>query len=479
MSIKSATIANIKWSFIESISLKAVSFVLSIVLARLLDPGAFGVLAVVNVFYLLTTLFIDAGLKEALVQKAEVSDVDYSSVFWLNMVKSSIIYGCLFVAAPFIQDAYGFEDLAFYIRLQSLTLIIEAFGLIQIVKATKELELKKITTARIPASLISFAVGIIMAYSGYGILSLIVQQLVNVTIYSLLLVINIKFRPRFIFDFKTVLPLYKFGVRLLGVSLLSRFYTQSLNLIYAKAYTPAVLGLYTKTTSLQNTPIDIINSPFLKGLYPTLVKLQSNTSQLKKIILQNIKMVTFLILLVNGIFYFQALEIISFLLGDKWTGMEPYLKIAAVGSIFLPMNGQCQSIFKVKNKVNLFFRIELISKAISLMIIFALIAFFDLPTILWILVWITVVTSLTYFYFTSLIVSFSFLSEIKSLSVLLISQILIGLLTEYAMIILFVESQNLFSILFFGFFYVLFSIVVFFFLNAKLIKKQLSNKLKI
>jgi O-antigen/teichoic acid export membrane protein len=200
-----------------------------------------------------------------------------------------------------------------------------------------------------------------------------VQQLVNVSIYSLLLVINVKFKPTFVFDFKTVIPLYKFGVKLLGVSLISRFYAQSLNLIYAKSFSPAILGLYTKSNSIQNTPIDILNSPFIKGLYPTLVKLQDNTVQLKNIILQNIKLVTFLILLVNGIFFFQAYEIINVLLGKKWIEMEIYLKIASVGSIFFPINGQCQSIHKVKNKVSLFFKIELISKILGLIAIFSLI----------------------------------------------------------------------------------------------------------
>ncbi|NRT15106.1 O-antigen/teichoic acid export membrane protein [Flavobacterium sp. 28A] len=470
MSIKNATISNVKWSFIESISLKLVSFVLGIVLARLLEPSAFGILAVVNVFYLLTTLFIDAGLKEALIQKNDVTDLDYSSVFWLNIGKSSLIYLILFVAAPFIQSIYGFENLAFYIRLQSLTLIIEAFGLIQIVKATKDLKLKKITTARIPASLISLLVGISMAYFGYGIVSLIVQQLVNVFIYSLMLIINIKFKPQFVFDLKVVLPLYKFGVRLLGVNLLSRFYVQSLNLIYAKVFSPAILGLYTKTNSLQNTPIEIITSPFLKGLYPTLVSLQNNVVLLKRIVLPNIKVVTFLILVVNGVFYFQAHEIIKLLLGDKWLKMEVFLKIVAVGSLLIPMNGQCQSIFKVKNKVNLFLKIELISKALGLIIIFSCISLYDLATILRILVLITFLTSLINFYFTSLILKFSFLLELRSLIFLFLTHILVGIGIKILLDYVFPDLSALFSFLYFGFFYTITTTGLFYVFNKKELK---------
>lgn len=477
MSLKKATISNVKWSFIESLSLKAVGFVLSIILARLLSPEAFGVLAIVNVFYLLTMLFIDAGLKEALIQKADVSDVDYSSVFWLNIGKSCLLYLGLFIAAPYIQDSYGYADLSFYIRLQSVTLIIEAFGLIQIVKATKELNLKKITVARIPASIISFVIGISLAYHGFGVVSLIVQQLVNVFIYTLLLIVNVKFKPRFVFDLKKVLPLYKFGVKLLGVSLISRFYTQSLNLIYAKSYSPAVLGLYTKATSLQNVPIDIINSPFLKGIYPTLVKLQEDTNQLKKLILQNIKVVTFLILIVNGILFFQAQEIIHFLLGKKWLGMEVYLKIAAVGSVLIPMNGQCQSIFKVKNKVSIFFKIELISKIVGLIIIFSLISFWDLPEILILMVVLTISTSVTYFYYTSRILNFSFAIELSKIILLIGCNYIIGFLLVFINRCMLSDCSNLIKILSFSTFYSLISVLIFYILNKRLVV-EMYNRIK-
>src|SRR5690554_2219579 len=139
MGLKQQTISNVKWSFIESISLKAIGFILSIILARLLLPEDFGLLAVVNVFYLLVTLFIDGGLKEALIQKKDATEIHYSSVFWMNLMVGVFLYGLLFIAAPFIENFYDYDNLSFYIRLQSLTLIIESFGIIQIAKATKEL----------------------------------------------------------------------------------------------------------------------------------------------------------------------------------------------------------------------------------------------------------------------------------------------------------------------------------------------------
>ena len=327
MSLKQKTISNIKWSFIESISVKAVTFVLGIILARLLLPEDFGLLAVVNVFYLLVVLLIDGGLKEALIQKKEASFSDYSTVFWLNLVVSVFIYGIMFFAAPLVEDYFDFPDLAFLIRLQLLVLFIEAAGIVQIIKATKELQLKKVTKARIPASIISFFVGIGMAYYGYGVLSLIVQQLVNSFLYTLLLIYNVRYKPSFIFDLKSAKALWAFGYKIILISLLSRFYAQGVSLIFAKYYQVGKLGLYTKARSFQNTPIEIITTTYTKGLYPTMVKLQNNNRGLRLIYLNNIHRLTYLLVLINVLIFYNAHEIIQILFGDKWMGMVVFLKI--------------------------------------------------------------------------------------------------------------------------------------------------------
>lgn len=478
MNLKAVTISNIKWAFIESISLKAVTFVLGIILARLLSPEAFGILAIVNVFYLLTTIFVDGGLKESLIRKKNATYNDYSTLFWLNIGMACFLYIILFISAPFIQSYYGFDNLSLYIRLQSLTLIIESFGLIQIVKAVKELKLKKITQARIPASLISFGIGISLAYIGYGILALIVQQLVNVTLYTIFLIINVKYRPALVFNVSSIKSLYKFGLKLIGVVLLSRFYTQSLNLIYAKFYTPAILGLFTKANSIQNMPIEIINAPFLKGLYPTLVTLQDNNQHLKKIVLQNIRLVTFLMLVVNGIFFFQSHEIIEFLLGEKWLGLDVYIKIASVGSVFLPMNGQCQSIFKVKDSIGLFLKVEVISKIIGLITILSLIFFLELPSILWLIASFTILTSCVYFYLTSKILEFSFFKKIFPIFFLCLFHGSIGFAIDNLISIYFTYPSNIIKIILFSFLYCSCVFLFFYSLNRKEIKDIFKKEIK-
>lgn len=415
MSLKRKTISNIKWSFVESMSLKAISFALGIILARLLLPEDFGLLAVVNVFYLLVTLFVDGGLKEALIQKKDAQDVHYSTVFWLNLATGILLYMLLFVAAPVIETYYEYHDLAFYIRLQSLTLIIESFGIVQIARATKELNLKKITKARIPASLISFGVGIFLAFHGYGILSLIVQQLVNTALYVIFLMLNIRYKPQFLFDMEAAKTLYSFGLKILSMALISRFFAQSFSLIYAKFYTPHLLGLNNKATTLQAAPIEIINATFLRGLYPSMVFLQDNTAKLRTLYLTNINMLTYIMLLINGIFFFNAEEIILLLLGKNWIESVVYLKIITAGSLFYPIANQSQNIFKVRNLLNTFLKIEFGNKVLLLLFVLIMVRSFSYPVVLSGVVLINMLISFGYLFWISKNLNFSFPKEMGAI----------------------------------------------------------------
>ena len=457
MSLNKATNNNVKWSFIESISLKVVGFVLSIILARLLLPSDFGILAIVNVFYLLTTLFIDGGLREAIIQKKDADENDFSTVFWLNILVSLLLYCILFFAAPFIENFYQFEDLSFFIRLQSLTLIIEAFGLIQIVKATKELNLKKITIARIPATLISFVVGITLAYMGYGIVSLIIQQLVNVGVYTLLLVYNIRYKPQFLFSKSSFQSLYGFGLKIFAISFISRMYVQSLNLIYAFYFNVKELGFYTKSKSLQGVPIEILTNTFTKGLYPTMVKVQLHNRLLRRIFLNNIRRLTYAMIIINGLFYFNANEIVLFLLGKNWVGMASYLKIAAVGSVFIPINTQVISIFKVKGKAGFLLKVETIWKIVALLLILLFSIYTTFEIVLWMVVVLNSIMGFAYLYFCSKEIDYSFSKEFKLILILICYFFITGYISNILLFFLFDNLHQLVKIVIFTILYFTFA----------------------
>jgi teichuronic acid exporter len=367
MTLKKATVSNIKWSFIESISLKLIGLILTIILARLLTPADFGVLAVVNVFYLLTNSFIDGGLKDALIQKKDATDIDYSSVFWINLIIAFLVYIILFLFAPYIESFYDFENLAYYIRIQSICLIIDSLVIVQVIKSTKDLNLKKVAQSRVPATIISFIVGVSLAYWGYGIMSLIVQQIVGSMLYFAFLFYRVSYIPKLVIEFHALKPLYQFGLNIFFAGYLNRVYTQSMNLIYAKFYTPALLGLYTKSESLQQLPANIVVNSMVTGVYPTMVKIQDDTAALKRIYKKNIKTLFILVCAISMFFIFQAENVVLVLLGENWLGMTPFLRVVAAGGIFYPMVSLNRNILKVRNYPGLYLRLELIRKVLTVL----------------------------------------------------------------------------------------------------------------
>jgi teichuronic acid exporter len=429
MSIKKATISNIKWSFIESISMQIISFLLSIILARLLLPSDFGILAVVNVFYLLVNTFIDGGLKEALIQKKEASDEDYSTVYWTNLIISSLLYLVLFTAAPFIEDFYHYKDLAFYIRIQSLCLFLDSFNVIQLVRATRELKLKKITKARIPAAIISLIVGVLLAYSGFGIMSLIIMQIIQSLIYTSLLLYRTEYFPRPIIKIESLKILYGYGFKLFISGYINRIFTQGMSLIFAKYYSAATLGLYTRSRNLQGLPSNIITDTFVKGSYPTMVILQNNHEALRKVYHGSLQILVIITSLLSVLLFFQAESIVFFLFGEKWIGMTPLLEIVSIGTVFNAISSLSKNVLKAVGAVNLYFKLELINKITSILVIIIMVRY-SFSIMLFTVVMYNVAFRFLELYLAGRLIEYRFIKQMKLIFGYLILSIFSGLISN-------------------------------------------------
>ena len=466
MSLKKATLLNLKWSFIESVSLKVINFVLTIILARILVPADFGILAIINVFYLLTVSFIDGGLKEALIQKKEVNNTDYSSVFWANILLASFFYGVLFFAAPFIQDFYNISNLAFYIRLQSLNLIIDSLALVQIIKGTKDLNLKSITQSRVPASLLSFCIGIYMAYTGFGVVSLVVQQLVNSSLYVIFLWIKIKYRPKFEMKWQSLKSLYSFGLKIFAAGYLSRIYVQSMNLIYAKFFSPALLGLYTRATSLQRIPSELVVTSVVTGVYPTMVKMQDNNKVLKELYKKNVQVTFIFICGICALLFFQAGNVVWVLLGEDWMGMVPYMKVIAVGGLFLPMGLLNRNILKVKGKAGLYLNLELLRKVLTIMAVISFISTSFITVIIAVTV-INVCMTLVDMYLAGKNIDYLIWEQVSDILPFFIIISMVGLIINMLMNLFYLDS--IYELTLFTVGYTFFSGLIIFFFKRKFV----------
>ncbi len=441
---------------------------MTIILARLLSPEDFGVLAVVNVFYLLTNSFIDGGLKDALIRKQGATDAEYSSVFWMNLILAILFYLILFTAAPIIQDFYGYENLTFFIRLQALSLIIDSLALIQIVKSVKDLNLKKVSQARIPASLISFIVGILMAYMGFGVVALITQQLVNSALYVTILWFRVKYIPSMDFSWRLLMPLYGFGLKLFIAGYLNRIYVQSMNLIFAKFYSPAPLGLYTKAKNLQLTPSSLVIDSIASGIYPTMVKLQDDNSKLKAFYVKNIQITFALICGISTLMYFQAEIIVSMLLGNKWLDMVPFLKVLAIGGLFMPLTQINRNMLKVKGLAGLYLKLEVIRKVMLIALIFFFINYSFITTIIAITCGGALMTIID-MHFAGLKIKYTLIEQLVDILPYFIIIFSVGLFTNY--LIGFAQLNEIYQLGLFSMTFFVLSALIIFFLKRKIINE--------
>lgn len=247
--------SNLIWRFLERFGAQIVAFVVSIILARLLDPVVYGTVALVTVFTTILQVFVDSGFGMALVQKKNSDEVDFSTVFYFNIVICAFLYLIMFILAPFIARFYDNEQLSLIIRILSLVLIISGFKSIQSVYVAKHLIFKKFFFATLVGTVISAGVGIFMAYKGYGVWALIAQNLLNQGIDTIILWITVGWRPKRVFSFKRLKSLFSFGWKLLASALLDVGYNQLRALIVGKKYSAEDLAYYNRGEQIPNLAI--------------------------------------------------------------------------------------------------------------------------------------------------------------------------------------------------------------------------------
>lgn len=278
---KRSVFSNFIWRFAERCGAQGVSFIVSIVLARLLTPEAYGTVALVTVITNILQVFVDSGLGSALIQKKDADDLDFSTVFYFNFSVCIVLYMGMFFAAPYIADFYNQPELVSLVRVISLTLIISGVKNIQQSYVSRNLLFKRFFYATLGGTIFSAVLGIVMAYYGYGVWAIVAQQLSNAAIDTLILWITVKWRPKFMFSFNRLKGLLSFGWKMLASALLDTGYNNLRQLIIGKLYSPSDLGFYNKGQQLPNLIVTNINSSIDSVLLPVMSKEQDNAEQVK------------------------------------------------------------------------------------------------------------------------------------------------------------------------------------------------------
>ena len=276
---KGKVISNFIWRFAERCGAQLVSFVVSIVLARLLEPSVYGTVALVTVFTTILQVFIDSGLGTALIQKKNADDLDYSSVFYFNFVVCIILYLGMFIAAPYIAKFYGNISLIPVIRVISLTLIISGVKNIQQAYVSSNMLFKRFFFSTIGGTIVSAFIGIFMAYIGMGVWALVAQQLSNAMIDTMILWITVKWRPKAVFSWERLKSLLAYGWKLLVAVLLDTVYNNLRNLVIGKMYSSADLAFYNQGDKFPKIIVTNINTSIDSVLLPTLSSEQDNSNK--------------------------------------------------------------------------------------------------------------------------------------------------------------------------------------------------------
>ena len=360
---------NLFWRFAERCGAQAVSLVVSIILARLLAPEAYGTIALAMVFINILQVFVDSGMGTALIQKKDADDLDFSSVFYFNIAACLVLYAGLFLAAPSIAQFYGDPALTALVRALSLTVVVSGVRNIQQSYVSRHLLFKRFFFSTIGSTLASAVVGIAMAYAGFGVWALVGQSLSNVVTGTIILWATVPWRPRRMFSWQRLKSLLSFGWKLLVSSLLDTGYNNLRSLIIGKLYSSADLAYYNQGDKLPNLVITNINASIDSVLLPTMANEQDDPARVRSMTRRAIKTSTYVMAPLMMGLAACAEPLIRLILTEKWLPCVPYLRIFCITSMFYPIHTANLNAIKALGRSDLFLKLEIVKKAVGLTIL--------------------------------------------------------------------------------------------------------------
>lgn len=363
---KKKIISNFFWRFAERCGAQFVTFIVSIVLARILSPKDYGTIALVMVFTTILQVFVDSGLGTALIQKKDADDLDFSSVFYFNFGVCIILYVGMFFLSPLIANFYDDELLIPIIRVISLTIIFSGIKGIQQAYVSRHMMFKRFFFSTLGGTIFSAFLGIVLAYSGFGVWALVAQQISNTAIDTLILWLTVKWRPQKIFSLKRLINLLSFGWKLLVSSLLDTCYNNLRNLIIGKLYSSSDLAFYNQGDKFPKVIVTNINTSIDSVLLPTISSAQDDRERVKNMTRRAIKTSTYVMAPLMMGMAFCAEPIVHLVLTDKWLPCVPYLRIFCTTYMFWPVHTANLNAINAIGRSDWFLRLEVIKKAVGM-----------------------------------------------------------------------------------------------------------------
>lgn len=425
-SLKNKAAKSVMWSAVERFSVQGIQFILTIIIARLVSPSDYGLIAMLGIFLAIAQTFIDSGFSNALIQKQDRTETDFSTVFYFNIVVGVVVYILLYLCSPFIAGFYNEPKLDLITKVVGLNLIISSFSVVQRAKLTIALNFKLQAIASLIAVVISGVVGVYMAYVGYGVWAIAVQALLNNFLNTVLLWVVAKWMPGMCFSWESFKGLFGFGSKLLAASLLHNIYTNLYTLCIGKFFSAKELGFYNRAFSLAQYPSSNLTNIITRVTYPIECEMQNDNEKLQNNFYQFIRLTAFIVFPLMIGLCALAEPIIKLLLTDKWLGAVPFLQIMCLAYMWDPIMRMNCDLLNAKRRSDYFFKSEIIKKIIAISILIISIPlgikFMCIGLIIYSIIDIFIVTCFT----IKILPNISFQTEIKNILPILLSALSMG-----------------------------------------------------
>ena len=415
MSLKKQATAGMVWTFAEQFGNQIIGFVVSLILARILLPSEFGLIGMIAILVGLGRVLVDSGLTQSLIRSEDCDQEDYSTVFYFNLASSISIYLLIYFLAPFVSDFYDQPILIKIIRIYCLTFILSAFSAVQKARLTKKMNFKVQTVITLPANLIGGGAGIVMAYSGFGVFSLVWSQVLISTISTLQLWFYAKWKPSLSFSLSKFKDHFNYGYKLAISGVMDVLFKNAYILVIGKFFSASQVGFYTRAETMNQLPVNNISNALKKVTFPLFASIQSDDLRLKRVYKQLMQMVVYVLSPVLIFVAVLAEPTFRFLFTEKWLPAVPYFQILCITGILRPVLSYNLNVLKVKGRSDLFLKLKIFEKVLIGLGI--LIGFqFGIYGLLYSQVAVSLITFFINAYYTDKFIQYSVWEQLKTIS---------------------------------------------------------------
>ncbi|MFI3266328.1 MAG: lipopolysaccharide biosynthesis protein [Rikenellaceae bacterium] len=366
--LKSKSIKGIWGSAIERFSIQGITFILNIVIARMVSPEEYGLIAMLGIFIAVSQMFIDSGFSNALIQKKSRSQVDFSTAFYFNIVVGLVVYALLWMSAPYIADFYNQPLLKSIMRWIGINIILSSFSIVQRAKLTIKLDFTTQAKASLIGVVISGIIGITMAYYGYGVWALVTQAVLNTLLYTIMMWVLAHWRPTLEYSWQSFRTLFAFGSRYLGTGLINVIYVNMYTLVIGKKFSAQQVGFYNRASTIGQFPSMNISYIITRAMFPAMCNIQDDTQRLTNYFNQTLRMACYIIFPMSIGLAVVAEPLIDVVLTEKWANAASLLQILCVAYMWYPIMSINHTILTVKGRTDYFLRAEIIKKSLGVII---------------------------------------------------------------------------------------------------------------